>query len=464
MYLTEAVAPPPAQLTAPLQARSPLPASGTMGGMRVPRHPALQILSAFGLLILCGLLAAGADAVGLPEGFSVVIGGIGGVLAFLLLNGLVVYHGIRLILRVMRTRRERNQFKGQPRAAHTAAATAAYTFNPPPGWTHPPAGWLPAPGWEPERSWPKPPEGWVLWQRTTPRPAPPQRHSPWDPDPAAGRIAHLIDPGRIAERLNTVGGRVSLAAEVMQTQLTMIEQRIEFDTEHKSGGSNRSQWHPLEWSVRHAALAGQATAADLARRIVGSVKSADELLDDEHLEAQLQDVPVDAQLQPLDPDEVISRWRTLYAWVDELLDAMADRVGVSRDEMSRRAAPIPDRIVPTITADGDSWQQAEHVAALALQHFGFPDARVTGPGTDGGLDVTGRSVAAQVKYTSVPVGRPVIQQLVGASGGRQTAFFSRSGYSSHAIAEANRHGMALFKLTLPSTVTPVNAAASELTS
>ncbi len=48
----------------------------------------------------------------------------------------------------------------------------------------------------------------------------------------------------------------------------------------------------------------------------------------------------------------------------------------------------------------------EQFAAVTLRSFGFVEAEVTGGGTDRGLDVVSRALAAQVKYTATPVGRP----------------------------------------------------------
>ncbi|HEY3545174.1 MAG TPA: hypothetical protein VGK17_03680 [Propionicimonas sp.] len=41
------------------------------------------------------------------------------------------------------------------------------TFNAPPGWAVPSAGWTPPPGWEPDPGWPPTPEGWNLWIETS---------------------------------------------------------------------------------------------------------------------------------------------------------------------------------------------------------------------------------------------------------------------------------------------------------
>lgn len=40
------------------------------------------------------------------------------------------------------------------------------TFNAPPGWVVPSAGWTPPPGWRPDPGWPPAPEGWNLWIET----------------------------------------------------------------------------------------------------------------------------------------------------------------------------------------------------------------------------------------------------------------------------------------------------------
>lgn len=47
------------------------------------------------------------------------------------------------------------------------------TFNPPPGWPKPPAGWVPPRGWTPDPSWPELPENWQLWIQADASIAPP---------------------------------------------------------------------------------------------------------------------------------------------------------------------------------------------------------------------------------------------------------------------------------------------------
>ena len=69
---------------------------------------------------------------------------------------------------------------------------------------------------------------------------------------------------------------------------------------------------------------------------------------------------------------------------------------------------------------------AEQVAAEWMRHLGFGDARCTGAGTDGGVDVRSREAVAQVKAQLTPVGRPELQALYGVarSEGCQPLFFS----------------------------------------
>jgi HNH endonuclease len=55
-----------------------------------------------------------------------------------------------------------------PPTLPTAPLPASYRFNAPPGWPPPPAGWTPAPDWQPDPAWPPPPPGWQLWVPASP--------------------------------------------------------------------------------------------------------------------------------------------------------------------------------------------------------------------------------------------------------------------------------------------------------
>ena len=107
---------------------------------------------------------------------------------------------------------------------------------------------------------------------------------------------------------------------------------------------------------------------------------------------------------------------------------------------------------------------AEQVAAEWMRHLGFGDARCTGAGTDGGVDVRSGEAVAQVKAQLTPVGRPELQALYGVarSEGRRPLFFSLMNYTAAALAWADEVGMALFRFDHAGMVEPVNGAAGAL--
>lgn len=90
---------------------------------------------------------------------------------------------------------------------------------------------------------------------------------------------------------------------------------------------------------------------------------------------------------------------------------------------------------------------AEENAAARMRELGFVDARATGHGPDGGIDVRASNALAQVKWKGAQTGRPELQNLYGARGlhhDKQLLFFTASGYSKDAIYYANMVGIALF--------------------
>jgi len=124
------------------------------------------------------------------------------------------------------------------------------------------------------------------------------------------------------------------------------------------------------------------------------------------------------------------------------------------------AAPPGGAAARTIRSPDD----AEQVAAEWMRHLGFDDARCTGAGADGGVDVRSREAVAQVKAQLTPVARPELQALYGVarSEGRAPLFFSLMTYTAAALAWADEVGMALFRFDHAGLVEPVNAAAEEL--
>lgn len=110
-----------------------------------------------------------------------------------------------------------------------------------------------------------------------------------------------------------------------------------------------------------------------------------------------------------------------------------------------------------------SWQMAEELAAEHMRTIGFPDARRTPAGTDGGIDVVAATAVAQVKYQAAPVGAPVVQQLRGAAHGMDHAlFYSSGGFTQAARKAAAASDVALFSFTTDNEVLPENARAAAL--
>jgi len=94
------------------------------------------------------------------------------------------------------------------------------------------------------------------------------------------------------------------------------------------------------------------------------------------------------------------------------------------------------------------WRDAEAAAARWLRRAGCRRVSLTGGSADGGIDVVTAKWAVQVKHTEKRVGRPAVQQTVGAalSLGRAPALFSTSGFSAPAFAYAEEHDVALLDL------------------
>lgn len=112
----------------------------------------------------------------------------------------------------------------------------------------------------------------------------------------------------------------------------------------------------------------------------------------------------------------------------------------------------------------DDWQDAEAVAADWLRRAGCRGVALTGAGADGGIDVISTRWAAQVKHTAKKVGRPAVQQLVGAALTleRSPVLFSTGGFTAPARTYADDHRVALVELTLDGRARRLNRAAREI--
>ncbi|MFD7311033.1 restriction endonuclease [Promicromonospora sp. NPDC059942] len=96
----------------------------------------------------------------------------------------------------------------------------------------------------------------------------------------------------------------------------------------------------------------------------------------------------------------------------------------------------------------DSWQVAEDAAVWHAAHvLGYSDAKATST-VDGGVDIESSLLIGQTKRLTERVGRPAIQQIVGARGrcspDVDVVFYSRSGYTKPAERFALDNGVALF--------------------
>jgi len=112
-----------------------------------------------------------------------------------------------------------------------------------------------------------------------------------------------------------------------------------------------------------------------------------------------------------------------------------------RDESLR---PPPPPAYPY----GVSPEGAERLVSDWMCHLGAKDVRVTNFRSDGGIDVESENYVAQVKlYSNTSVGRPEIQQLVGAAlvSGKHALFFTSSTFTAEAKRYAAQAEVALFR-------------------
>ncbi|MFD6091622.1 restriction endonuclease [Oerskovia sp. NPDC060338] len=108
-----------------------------------------------------------------------------------------------------------------------------------------------------------------------------------------------------------------------------------------------------------------------------------------------------------------------------------------RSTWTGRPTGNPGRLTP---------REAEHHVAEIMRWLGETSAQATEATNDGGLDVVGRHYAAQVKHYQGSVGRPAVQQLLGASRPDQLTplFFTSGRYTDAAVEFADRTLVALF--------------------
>ncbi len=123
-------------------------------------------------------------------------------------------------------------------------------------------------------------------------------------------------------------------------------------------------------------------------------------------------------------------------------------------EHSSNLGSAPQRVVM-------QWSDAEELARDYLRWLGYSGVRCTGESADGGVDVEGKDIVAQVKMHNRPTGRPEIQRLFGiAAAQRKKAVFFAMAYSVEAKAWADKAPVALYQFRRDGSVLPVSSAAN----
>lgn len=109
------------------------------------------------------------------------------------------------------------------------------------------------------------------------------------------------------------------------------------------------------------------------------------------------------------------------------------------------------------------WRRAEQLALNHMTNIGFTGSRLTGGPRDKGVDIVHPNAVAQVKMQGVPVNAPVIQQLRGARPHvEHHIFYSTSGFTAAAAAEAADSSVALFKMSALGDIQPIGHLAQRV--
>ena len=142
--------------------------------------------------------------------------------------------------------------------------------------------------------------------------------------------------------------------------------------------------------------------------------------------------------------EAALRERKKAADIRRAAEAEAKKAATAARKAMSARPPAPPAFPYGVSPEG-----AEHLVADWMRHLGATDVSVTSFQSDGGIDVQSNFHAAQVKlYATTNVGRPEIQQLVGAAlvNQRNPLFFTSSAYTAEAKRFADQAEVALFKI------------------
>jgi hypothetical protein len=342
----------------------------------------------------------------------------------------------------------------------------------PPNWPRAAPGWSPPDRWKAPRQWGPAPRNWQFWQHdpaiiahetaaihasadqrsralvrstvgiaTLLSPAETLvceavRLTPLalSPLPSAVRNGFPISaPQPLAESLKSAHHSLNLSVSNLRTYLLRIAY----------GLGPVDEWL---WQLRRALVDARETYRQAAKSAAEGVFYASI----EHIEREVR------RSKP----RQTQRRGHLVAVLDELSEDIEARAQALNTQHARGAS---EDVASSIGGLAD-WELAEDLATEHLRSLGFRDAQRAPAGSDGGFDVEGRGIVAQVKYRATAVGRPDVQRLVGANQhGAQPVFYARAGYSQSAIDYARHTGVALFVLdAAASQVDPVNEAAIAL--
>lgn len=342
----------------------------------------------------------------------------------------------------------------------------------PPNWPSAAPGWSPPDHWKAPRQWGRAPENWQFWQHdrasithaTTAIHASADRRSralvrstigiatllshaetllcdavrltplALSPLPSAARNGFPVSaPQPLAESLKSAHHSLNLSVSNLRTYLLRIAY----------GLGPVDEWL---WQLRRALVDARETYRRAAKSAAEGVFSATI----EYIKREV------GRLKP----RQTQRREHLVAVLDELSEDIEARARALNPQPPRSASDDRESSMGGLA----HWELAEDLATEHLRSLGFTDAQRAPAGSDGGFDVEGRGIVAQVKYRATAVGRPDVQRLVGANQhGAQPVFYARAGYSQSAIDYARHTGVALFVLdATTSQVEPVNEAAAAL--
>lgn len=103
------------------------------------------------------------------------------------------------------------------------------------------------------------------------------------------------------------------------------------------------------------------------------------------------------------------------------------------------------------------WNAAEYLKSIDVQRV-----RITPPTQDGGWDIEGDGIKAEVKAHAARSGVELVRALRGVLRERETGgFFSLGGYTRGAIGFADENGVCLWEIDYQGKPTPVNGAARQ---